>query len=160
MIETIPCLPGLPPVGGKELCARFDGGRRSSDGGVLLLREIERRLGIAELLGCGVTDQRDPASTTHTYADMIRARLFAIAGGYEDCDDLDALRFDPAFKLACGRLSETGDDLMSQPTLSRRENAPSWREPALFNARLSEIGQPYKNRGRSSSLSTRARLYG
>jgi hypothetical protein len=82
------------------------------------LREIERRLGIAELLGSRVTDERDPASTTHTYADMIRARLFAIACGYEDCDDLDALRFDPAFKLACGRLSETGDDLMSQPTLN------------------------------------------
>ncbi len=128
MNETIPYLPGLPPVGGKELCARFDGGRLSSDGGVLLLREIERRLGIAELLGSGVTDEGDPASTTHSYADMIRARLFAIACGYEGCDDLDALRFDPAFKLACGRLSETGDDLMSQPTLSRLENAPSWRE--------------------------------
>ena len=114
--------------GRKELCARFDGGRLSSDGGVLLLREIERRLGIAELLGSRVTDERDPASTTHSYADMIRARMFAIACGYEDCDDLDALRFDPAFKLACGRLSETGDDLMSQPTLSRLENAPctSW----------------------------------
>ena len=48
MNETIPYLPGLSPVGGKELCARFDGGRLSSDGGVLLLREIERRLEIAE----------------------------------------------------------------------------------------------------------------
>ncbi len=46
----------------------------------------------------------------------------------EDCDDLDVPRFDPAFKLACGRLAETGDDLMPQPTLSRLENAPSWRE--------------------------------
>lgn len=54
--------------------------------------------------------------------------MFAIACGYEDCDDLDVLRFDPAFKLACGRLPETGRDLMSQPTLSRLENAPSWRE--------------------------------
>ncbi len=77
------------------MCARFDGGRLSSDGGVLLLREIERRLGIAELLACRVTDERDPASTTHSYADMIRARMFAIACGYEDCDDLDALRSDP-----------------------------------------------------------------
>ncbi len=49
MNETIPYLPGMPPVGGKELCARFDGGRLSSDGGVLLLAGIERRLGIAEL---------------------------------------------------------------------------------------------------------------
>ena len=51
---------------------------------------------------------------------MIGARMFAIACGYEDCDDLDVLRFDPAFKLACGRLPESGRDLMSQlPTLSQ-----------------------------------------
>jgi len=128
MNEIIPYLPGLSPVAGKELCARFDGGRLSSDGGVLLFPGIERRLGIADLLASCLTDERDPASTTHSYADMIRARMFAIACGYEDCDDLDVLRFDPAFKLACGRLAETGDDLMSQPTLSRLENAPSWRE--------------------------------
>ena len=128
MNEITPFLPGLSPVAGKELCARFDGGRLSSDGGVLLFPGIERRLGIAGLLASCLHDERDPASTTHSYADMIRARMFAIACGYEDCDDLDVLRFDPAFKLACGRLAETGDDLMSQPTLSRLENAPSWRE--------------------------------
>ena len=50
---------------------------------------IERRLGIADLLASCVTDERTPASTTHTYADMIRARMFAIACGYEDSDDLD-----------------------------------------------------------------------
>ena len=77
-------------------------------------------------LACLLRDRRalPPASTTHTYADMIRARMFAIACGYEDCDDLDVVRFNPAFKLACGRVSETGDDLMSQPTLSRLEDAP------------------------------------
>ena len=127
MNEITPFLPGLSPVAGKELCARFDGGRLSSDGGVLLFPGIERRLGIADLLASCLHDERDPASTTHSYADMIRARMFAIACGYEDCDDLDVLRFDPAFKLACGRLAETGGDLMSQPTLSRLENAPSWR---------------------------------
>ena len=103
---------------------RFDGGRLSSDGGVLLFREIENGLAIADRLSSCVKDARDPASTTHTYADMIRARMFAIACSYEDCDDIDVLRFDPAFKMACGRLAETGDDLMSQPTLSRLENAP------------------------------------
>ena len=128
MNQTIAYLPGLSPVENKELCARFDGGRLSSDGGVLLLRGIEKRLGIAARLAGCLTDGRDPASTTHSYADMIRARMFAIACGYEDCDDLDVLRFDPAFKLACGRLPETGNDLMSQPTLSRLENAPSWRQ--------------------------------
>jgi hypothetical protein len=139
MKETSPYLPGLSPVAGKELHARFDGGRLSSDGGVLLLREIEDTLGLARVLSSCLQDNRDPSSTTHSQADMIRARMFAIACGYEDCDDLDVLRFDPAFKLACGRLSETGDDLMSQPTLSRLENTPTWRQlgrMGLFDDRL------------------------
>jgi Transposase DDE domain group 1 len=139
MDQTIASLPGLAAVENKELCARFDGGRLSSDGGVLLLRGIEKRLGLAaRLVGC-LSDARDPASTTHSYADMIRARLFAIACGYEDCDDLDVLRFDPAFKLACGRLAETGCDLMSQPTLSRLENAPSWRELACMGLSMIDL---------------------
>ncbi len=137
MNESIAYLPGLSPVENKDLCARFDGGRLSSDGGVLLLCGIEKRLGVAARLAGCLTDRRDPASIIHSYADMIRARLFAIACGYEDCDDLDVLRLDPAFKLACGRLAETGGDLMSQPTLSRLENAPSWR--ALTRMGLSMI---------------------
>jgi hypothetical protein len=128
MKEPIPYLPGLSPVVGKELQVRFDGGRLSSDGGVLLLREIETGLGLTDRLASNMADLRAPSSLRHTLADMIRARMFAIACGYEDRDDLDILRFDPAFKLACGRLAETGDDLMSQPTLSRLKNAPSWRE--------------------------------
>ena len=55
-------------------------------------------------------------------------RILAIACGYEDADDLDALRADPAFKLACGRLPDTGANLCSQPTLSRLENAPSLKD--------------------------------
>ena len=73
MNETILYLPGLSPVENKELCARFDGGRLSSDGGVLVLRGIETRLGIADRLASCLADARDPASTTHSYADMIRA---------------------------------------------------------------------------------------
>ena len=134
MDEITAYLPGLSPVENKELCVRFDGGRLSSDGGVLVLREIEKRLGLAARLAGCLSDARDPASTTHSYADMIGARMFAIACGYEDCDDLDVLRFDPAFKLACGRLPESGRDLMSQQTLSRLENAPSWRELARMGA--------------------------
>ena len=139
MNETIPYLPGLSPIAGKELHARFDGGRLSSDGGVLLLREIENGLGLAERLSSCMKDARDPLSLRHSLADMIRARMFAIACGYEDCDDLDILRFDPAFKLACGRLSETGDDLMSQPTLSRLENAPSWRELGRMGLKMIDL---------------------
>jgi hypothetical protein len=55
---------------------------------------------------------------------VLRVRIFAIACGYEDADDLDRLRSDPAFKLACGRLPDTGVDLCSQPTVSRWENTP------------------------------------
>ena len=89
MMETFPFLPGLSPVYGKELCARFDGGRLSSDGGVLLLREVEHGLGLAGRLASCLRDDRDPWCTTQSQADMIRARMFAIACGYEDCDDLD-----------------------------------------------------------------------
>ena len=65
--------------------------------------------------------------------------MFAIASGYEDCDDLDALRIDPAFKMACGRQPETGRDLMSQPTLSRLENAPSWRALARMGLGMVDL---------------------
>src|SRR5271167_3656205 len=127
MTEATPFLPGLSSISGKEITATFDGGQLSSDGGVLILREIEKRLGISAMLTACVPDARDQSRVIHTHADMVRARVFAIASGYEDCDDLDALRADPAFKMACGRLPETGKDLMSQPTLSRLENAPYWR---------------------------------
>jgi len=133
MTEATLFLPGLSPVGGKEITAMFDGGQLSSDGGVLILREIEKRLGIATMLSRHMPDARDPGRIVHTHADMIRARVFAIASGYEDCDDLDVLRIDPALKMACGRQPDTGRDLMSQPTLSRLENAPSWRDLARMS---------------------------
>ncbi len=91
MNQTTPFLPNLSPVGGKEIIARFDDGRLSSDGGVLLLREVETRLGIADLLAACLPDERDPDRLSHTLTDMIHTRLFAIACGYEDCDDLDRL---------------------------------------------------------------------
>ncbi len=125
--DTVPRF-GFPAVGRKKVTAAFDGGRLTSDGGVMLLALAERRLGLAERLAGLIPDRRDPTRITHTLADMIRARVFAICCGYEDADDLDALRTDPAFKLACGRLPDTGVDLCSQPTLSRLENAPRLRD--------------------------------
>ena len=118
----------FPAVGRKKVTADFDGGRLTSDGGVMLLAMAERRLGIAQRLARCFPDARDPARITHTLADMIRARVFAIACGYEDANDLEYLRKDPAFKLACGRLPDSGVDLCSQPTLSRLENAPSLKD--------------------------------
>ena len=118
----------FPAVARKKVTADFDGGRLTSDGGVMLLAMAERRLGIAERLARMFPDRRDPTRITHTLADMIRARVFAICCGYEDADDLDFLRTDPAFKLACRRLPDTGLDLCSQPTLSRLENAPGLKD--------------------------------
>src|SRR6202046_2340185 len=118
----------FPAVGRKAVTAAFDGGRLTSDGGVMLLSMAERRLEIAQRLAHWFPDRRDPLRITHTLADMVRARILAIACGYEDADDLDALRVDPAFKLACGRLPDTDANLCSQPTLSRLENAPSLKD--------------------------------
>src|ERR1700739_4598312 len=119
---------GFPAVGRKKVTAAFDGVRLTSDGGVMLLAAAERRLGIAQKLANLIADPRNPLVVTHSVADILRARILAIACGYEDADDLDHLRTDPGFKLACGRLPDTGDDLCSQPTMSRWENAPSLRE--------------------------------
>ena len=117
----------FPAVCRKKITAAFDGGRISSDGGVMLLAQADRRLGIAERLAQAIPDARDPDRITRLLADILRARIFAIACGYEDADDLDRLRFDPAFKLACGRLPDSGRNLCSQPTVSRFENAPDLR---------------------------------
>ena len=125
MVDSAPLLPGLSPVCGKPLHARFDGGLVSSDGGLLLFREVEARLGLAARLAAGMNDGRDPDRVTHTAADIIRFRMLGIVAGYEDGNDCNALRTDPVFKLAAGRLPESGDRLCSQSTVSRLENTPS-----------------------------------
>lgn len=125
MDEHSEYLPFLSPVDRRHVRVAFDGGLLSSDGGVLLLREAERKLGIAARLARCMSDRRDPARIDHTLADMLRFRMFAIAAGYEDGDDCDALRDDPVFKLAAGRAPASGARLCSQPTMSRLENAPS-----------------------------------
>ena len=118
----------FPAVARKKVTAAFDGGRITSDGGVMLLAAADRRLGICTKLAAEIADRRDPDRVVHLVADILRARILAIACGFEDADDLDRLRTDPAFKLACDRLPDSGRDLCSQPTVSRWENAPSLRE--------------------------------
>jgi hypothetical protein len=136
-VEATPPLPGLSPVGGKPLIARFDGGQLSSDGGLLALREVERRLGLAERLAACIDDPRAPARVRHGAADILRFRLLMIAAGYEDGNDADALRHDPVFKLALGRLPDDAD-LCSQPTISRLENLPGPR--ALLRMARAMVG--------------------
>ena len=129
----------FPAVSRKKIAAAFDGGRLTSNGGVMLLAMADRRVGVAEKLSCVFPERRDPARIVHSLADVIRARIFAIACGYEDGNDLDHLRGDPAFKLACGRLPDTDRDLCSQPTLSRLENAPRLHEAIRLSYALVDM---------------------
>jgi hypothetical protein len=124
MDEGTGILPGLPPVAGKPVHLAFDGGQMTSDAGILLLAAVEQRVGIADRLAACIEDPRAPERVRHTLAEMIRFRALLIAAGYPDGNDCDALRSDPAFKMAVGRLPESGDDLCSQPTISRLENLP------------------------------------
>jgi Transposase DDE domain group 1 len=139
MTDATPFLPGLSPVAGKPLTASFDAGNLSSNGGLIVLREIALKLGLADVLTRPLPDGRNPLLVTHTYAHMATARMMAIAAGYEDCDDLDALRHDPALKIACDRAPETGAGIASQPTLSRLENLASWRQLARIGLGMIDV---------------------
>jgi DDE family transposase len=126
MINSMLPLPGLSPVSGKSVVATFDGGLLSSDGGVLMLREVEQRLRIADRFAGCIEDQRAPDQITHALADIIRFRLLMIAAGYEDGNDANGLRVDPIFKMALD-LSPSDRELCSQSTISRLENVPDAR---------------------------------
>jgi hypothetical protein len=137
-VETTPSLPGLSPVAGKAIVARFDGGQLSSDAGVLVLREVEQRLGIAERLAACIDDLRLPERVRHEVADILRFRMLMIAAGYEDGNDADSLRHDPAFRLALDHLP-SGDALCSQPTMSRLENTPGTRSLLRMGRAMIEL---------------------
>jgi hypothetical protein len=126
MVDPKPFLSGLSPVCGEAIIACFDGGRLSSEGGLLALREVERRLGVADRLAACLDDPRAPHKVVHRPAEIIRFRLLMIAAGYADGNDADTLRHDPMFKLALDR--RPGDPaLCSQSTISRLENLPNTR---------------------------------
>ena len=119
-------LPGLSPVSGKSTVAKFDGGLLSSDGGILVLREVEERLRVADRMAACIEDPRAPDQITHTLAQIIRFRLLMIAAGYEDGNDASSLRSDPMFKMALD-LTPSDRELCSQSTISRLENLPDAR---------------------------------
>ena len=143
----------LPSVARKKLSVGFDGGQLSSDAGVLLLRGVEKELGLAERLASCIREWRKPERIEHPLEEMLRLRMFAIAAGYEDADDCDSLRHDPIFKMAVGHAPESGDPLCSQPTMSRLENAPSKAEIArLMAAMLDQFCDSYRRAPSSITL--------
>jgi hypothetical protein len=101
----------------------FDAPETSSDGGALLLRQMDDRLGLSERFSACLPDVRDPRFIVHERLEQSRQRIFQIALGYEDCNDAGALRLDPLLKVACDLTPEDETRLSSQPTLSRLENA-------------------------------------
>lgn len=129
----------FPAICRKKVTAAFDGGRLTSDGGVLLLAQAERQFGLAARLAACIADPRDQARVVHDLGDILRARMLAIACGYEDADDLDTLRHDPGFKLALGKLPGGATGLASQPTMSRWENAPTTRELVRMTGSLVDL---------------------
>lgn len=107
---------------GKRVVAGFDGGDLSSDAGLLLLSLAETRIGLLKSMSQGIVDPREQDQVDHHVIDMLQERVYAIASGYEDANDLDVLRKDPGIKAVCGRLPISGENLASQPTISRFEN--------------------------------------
>src|SRR5215217_9002588 len=124
----------LAPVGTKSVELDFDGGRLSSDAGVVLLKDIDDQLGLTRALAAVLSDPRDVRRIHFTPADLLKQRIFQIAAGYEDANDANTLRHDPIFKLLLDRLPETGAPLASQPTISRFENRVS--RTALYRMAL------------------------
>src|SRR5438128_9714550 len=118
----------LAPVGDKAVDLDFDGGRLSSDAGLVLLKDPDEQLGLTRALAAVLRDPRDPRRVHFTLHDLLKQRVLQIAAGYEDANDANTLRHDPIFKVLLGRLPESGTPLASQPTISRFENRVSRTE--------------------------------
>ena len=119
----------FPSFDRRKIEASFTGGNVTSDGGILLLREADRRLGLSAALSAVLPDPRDPLLITHAQVDLLRQRIYGLAPGYEDLNDHDTLRGDLAWQTAL----ERGDPLASSPTLCRLERRASRRAAVAFH---------------------------
>jgi hypothetical protein len=106
----------------KPVVVEPSAGQLSSDAGLLPFRQLDEQLGLTAGFAACLNERRDAASISHTLLEMVRMRTYGILADYADQNDHDTLRSDPVFKLVCDR-SIHDDDLASQPTLSRFENA-------------------------------------
>jgi hypothetical protein len=106
----------------RQVTANFNGGRLTTDAGVLLLREVDRRIGLLDSINDCIPDPRDPRYTIHEQREMLAQRIFSLALGYEDLNDQQTLRDDPALQVAAGKLAQEDSPLASPPTLCRLEN--------------------------------------
>jgi hypothetical protein len=124
----------FPSFDRRQIEASFSGGEVSSDGGVMVLREVDRRLGLVRALDAGIADPRAPDLITHRQLDLLRQRIYGLALGYEDLNDHDTLRQDLAWQSAV----ERGQELASSPTLCRFENRADRRTAVAMSRVLVE----------------------
>jgi hypothetical protein len=123
----------------KPVLAEFDQPNSSSDGGAVLLKGVDSKLSLTSRLAACLDDPREPGKVVHETVDLLRQRIFGIACGYPDCNDSDALAADPIQKLLLDRDPISGQNLGSQPTLSRFENAPSSKDLLRMGDELASI---------------------
>jgi Transposase DDE domain group 1 len=113
----------FPPIAGQTIRADFEGGALSSDFGALLLRGIDRQMGLTERLAAAIHDKRHPSYIDHPLRDLLAQRISQLASGYADANDANSLRHDPLFKLSVERPPlDPAHDLASAPTFSRLEH--------------------------------------
>jgi Transposase DDE domain group 1 len=124
----------FPGFGGRKIEAAFRGGEVSSDGGLLLLRQVDRWLGLTKQLGQVLPDQRNPDRITHPLETLLQQRIYGLALGYEDLNDHDALRHDLLWQTA----AERDEALGSSSTLCRWENRAGRKEAWLMHRVLFE----------------------
>ena len=124
----------FPGFRGRKIQADFGGGQVSSDGGLLLLRQVDRRLGLTQRLAELLPEPRDPDRITHSLQSLLQQRLYGLALGYADLNDHDALRHDPLWQTA----AERDEALGSSSTLCRWENRAGRKEAWLMHQVLFE----------------------
>ena len=134
----------------KPIHVDFCGGQISSDAGLLPLRAFDQRHGLTVVLAERVSDPREGERVHHSILSLFRQRIYQVIAGYEDANDADRLRHDPAFQILADQ--PLGEALGSQPTLSRWENAPSAREiirlqDALLDWFVNVCGKQVRKRG-------------
>ena len=121
-------------VGRRLIDANFDGGDLSSDGGLMLLRRADERIGLTRAVAAVFSDPRDPARITHRLRDLLAQRLYGLCCGYEDLNDHDSLRADLLMQTAVGR----AEVLASSPTLCRLENRATRAQAVALHGVLVE----------------------
>ena len=114
-------------LGTRRVQADFSGGHLSSDGGVLLLRQIDRGLGLSRRLAECFTDRRHPVLIDHTVQELVAQRVQAMALGYEDLNDHDTLRLDPLLAVAAGKIDPLGEN--------------RWQANPAFDTRCISLGE-------------------